>query len=316
MALDPINSAIFNIADMIGLNSKSAKPAEVGFNLNEFKAAIAKNQGIAKTSTFLVNIIPNFHNHLNVNQKASITRASLQSTGQLTFFCSATNLPGLTLETSSTRRYGIGPEFKIPVSFSYPNLNLVFYGDNNGNVLKYFTFWLNNIVLHNTQYPLNSDNIIPEGDPFIKGLNVTPVNFREGPGSGKTGTAPFEFKYPSETSCIIEISMFDPDARRFETRTFLDAYPVAVGDVRLSWADHDTFMTIPVQINYSRYYTTYDYPPTSKGVAGDLTLLQKLIKVGTVAQTLSTVKKPRSVADMINLTNNASIAGGGLRGLF
>ena len=311
MALDPINSAIFNIADMIGLNSRQAKPAEVGFNLNEFKSNINFNGGIAKTSTFLVNIIPN----KNVSVKTN--RASLQSTGELTFFCSATNLPGLSLETSSTRRYGIGPNSKIPISFSYQDLNLVFYGDNRGNVLKYFNFWLNNIVMHNTQYPINSDNLKPSSDPFRpRGLTTSIDDISKDRNSSISGAAPYEFKYPSETSCIIEISLFDPDARRFETRTFLDAYPVAVGDVRLSWGDHDTFMSIPVQINYSRYYTTYDYPPTSKGVAGDLTLLQKLIKVGTFAQTLSTVKKPRSVADMINLTNNASIAGGGLRGLF
>ena len=314
MALDPINSAIFNIADMIGLNSRQAKPAEVGFNLNEFNSYINVNGGIAKTSTFLVNIIPNFHKNLNNEAVVKINRASLQSTSELTFFCSATNLPGLSLETSSTRRYGIGPNSKIPISFSYQDLNLVFYGDNRGNVLKYFNFWLNNIVMHNTQYPINSDNLKPSSDPFSGRSKID--NVSNDPNTPVSGAAPYEFKYPSETSCIIEISLFDPDARRFETRTFLDAYPVAVGDVRLSWGDHDTFMSIPVQINYSRYYTTYDYPPTSKGVAGDLTLLQKLIKVGTVAQTLSTVKKPRSVADMINLTNNASIAGGGLRGLF
>lgn len=312
MALDPINSALFNIADMIGLNSKTAAPADVGFNLNEFKQNLSKRYGIARTSLFLVNIF-NTQNIDNDYLTSAISGSPNFSSDvrELTFFCSAANLPGLILETDSTRRYGIGPLQKVPVSVSYPDLNLLFYGDNSGYINKFLRYWMNSIVMNNFNGPVNSSevrNTNPLDPTSIE------VNSEDGPYYSK---APYEFEYKNLYSKTIEISLFDPDSNRFETRTFLDAYPIAIGDVNLSWANTDEFMRIPVNITYSRYITSSEKYPAPRGsIAGNLTLLQKLIKVGTVAQTLSTLKKPRSVADVINLTNNASIAGGGLRGLF
>jgi len=312
MALDPINSALFNIADMIGLNSKTAAPADVGFNLNEFKQNLSKRYGIARTSLFLVNIF-NTQNIDNGYLRSAISRSPNFSSDvrELTFFCSAANLPGLILETDSTRRYGIGPLQKVPVSVSYPDLNLLFYGDNSGYINKFLRYWMNSIVMNNFNGPVNSSEV-RNTNP----LDPTSIEVRlsNEPDYSK---APYEFEYKNLYSKTIEISLFDPDSNRFETRTFLDAYPIAIGDVNLSWANTDEFMRIPVNITYSRYITSSEKYPAPRGsIAGNLTLLQKLIKVGTVAQTLSTLKKPRSVADVINLTNNASIAGGGLRGLF
>jgi hypothetical protein len=40
------------------------------------------------------------------------------------------------------------------------------------------------------------------------------------------------------------------------------------------------------------------------------------MKLGTIAQTISAIKRPQSVGDAINLVNNASIVGGGLSGFF
>ena len=311
MALDPINSALFNIADLIGLNSKTAKPADVGFNLNEFKQNISKRYGIARTSLFLVNIY-NTQNLYNQFPMSSITNAGNFSNEvrELTFFCSAANLPGLLLETASTRRYGIGPLQKVPVSVTYPDLNLVFYGDNSGYINKFFRYWMNSIVMNNFNGPVNS-GILPNMNP------LGPTEMARVPSEPNYAKAPYEFEYKNLYSKTIEISLFDPDSNRFETRTFLDAYPTAIGDVNLSWANTDEFMRIPVTMTYSRYFTdSKDYPAPRGSMADNLTLLQKLIKVGTAVQTLSTIKKPRGVADVINIINNASIAGGGLRGLF
>jgi hypothetical protein len=312
MALDPINSALFNIADMIGLNSKTAAPADVGFNLNEFKQNLSKRYGIARTSLFLVNIF-NTQNIDNVALRSAISGSPNFSSDvrELTFFCSAANLPGLILETDTTRRYGIGPLQKVPVSVSYPDLNLVFYGDNSGYINKFFRYWMNSIVMNNFDGPVNSSKVMNTNPLDPTNISVRSLNETD------YSKAPYEFEYKNLYSKTIEISLFDPDSNRFETRTFLDAYPVTIGDVNLSWANTDDFMRIPVNITYSRYITSSEKYPAPRGsIAGNLTLLQKLIKVGTVAQTLSTLKKPRSVADVINLTNNASIAGGGLRGLF
>ena len=320
MALDPINSAIFNIADMIGLNSKSTKPAEVGFNLNEFKQNITKFYGISKNSLFLVNIYNTFgyvksssEGFIRVNRAFGNSAEKSGAIRALSFFCHSTTLPGLSLDSSATRRYGIGPNIKSPISVSYPDLNLMFYGDNEGNINSFFRHWMNTIVMNNFTGPVNSDSIEDKSaDTFYADKTVVKT-----PGTTNFFKAPYQFEYKSQYGMTVEISLFDPDSRRFETRTFLDCYPIAIGDVNLSWANVDDFMRIPVTLTYSRYFTsTEKYPAPKAGEAGNLTLLQKLIKVGTVAQTLSTVKKPRSVADMINLTNNASIAGGGLKGLF
>lgn len=317
MALDPINSAIFNIADMIGLNSKSAKPAEVGFNLNEFKANITKFNGIAKTSYFLVNIYNQYGYAIDGEKKFTFERAfgndklKTESMKIMSFFCEATNLPGLRFEVGSTRRYGIGPNIKTPISVEYPDLSLSFLGDNQGNINGFFRHWMNTVMLNNFEGPVNADSTDQEMNVGTGGtfaFRKQQEIFRK---------APYQFEYKNLYQMIIEVSLFDPDSRRFETRTFLECYPLAVGDISLAWINQDSFMRIPVTIGYSRYYTSSEnYPAPRASQAGNLTLLQKLIKVGTVAQTLSTLKKPRGVADVINLTNNASIAGGGLRGLF
>jgi hypothetical protein len=317
MALDPINSAIFNIADIIGLNSKSTKFANVGFNIEEFKSNISKQYGIAKTSLFLVNIFhtlkPNWSGETKSFYHTSAMSTSTnnnQAARNLTFFCGATNLPGLNIDTATTRRYGIGPSQKIPVSVSYPDLNLIFYGDNSGFIHNFFRYWMNSIVMANFDGPVNSNEIANQ-NPFDR--TSISVNLER----DIRKKAPYEFEYKTNYTMTVEISLFDSDSHRFETRKFLDVYPTSVGDVNLSWGNTDEFMRIPVNLTYSRYFTSSEvYPAPRASQVNNLSLLQKLIKAGTAVQTLSTVKKPRSVADMINLTNNASIAGGGLRGLF
>jgi hypothetical protein len=45
------------------------------------------------------------------------------------------------------------------------------------------------------------------------------------------------------------------------------------------------------------------------GVSNNLTLLQKILKIGTIVQTVASMRSPKSVGDAIGVLNNANIIG-------
>lgn len=215
--------------------------------------------------------------------------SGLQISKDLSLLCHQASLPGVSFGTSDIRRYGVGVTEKKPTFPIFTDLSLSFIGDGRGAVRNYFYNWMNNIV-----------------------------RFTDHAGGAANGQmAPFEVRYKEDYMVRMNIVVVDRYNRNILVTEINEAYPIALGDQSLSWYDNDSLMSVPVTFTYYNWKSqTIDVGSVLAGQNPSPNLLQKLLKVGTAIQTLSTIKSPRSIGDIVNVTKNAASSINGIKGLF
>lgn len=200
----------------------------------------------------------------------------------LKFFCMQTDLPGLDLGIEENIIHGTGPIERFPHTALFGDINLGFIGDGQGLILSFFHRWLNNIVLFDDR----------------KGNS----NF-------------YRVSYKDTYTCRIQIEVFNPGSDKILVYTLEEAFPYRINQMQMNWADQNSMMNIGVSFYYKTWHT--DKLPIAQDPAlPGLTTVQKLLKLGTIAETVMSLKKPQSVGDAINLVNNANIVGSNMSGFF
>ena len=276
-----VDSITSRISSAIGLSTSMPTRKTSGFNIEEFKSVIG-SKGILPTNLFLVTI-QSAGLSSSVNDIA--TAQGLGGTGlEMSFFCMKTDLPGLNLMTENNIIHGTGPLEEFPYSMAFTDVDLQFIGDARGQILSFFHNWMNSIVDFNAN-----------------GLNTRSNRF-------------YKVSYKETYVCNIEIVVFDPHSNQIMRYSLIDAFPTRLGQIAMSW-DQTSFMNINVSFKYSSWTSTNLFTPTSDEAAG-LSSIQKILKLGTIAQTISAIRKPTGIADIINVVNNANIIGSGSSGFF
>jgi hypothetical protein len=264
------------LGNAIGLNTNNLPRAEQGFDINTFRSQIIGDTGLLKTNLFLVSI--------QFSQEFAQTQTQLMKVTPRTLmmFTEQCALPGISIGSEDqSRRYGTGVAEKMPFGVFFTDITLSFLADGNGEIMKMFHNWIKYIVNYDSR--------------------------RNGP-TGFNEAEPYEVAYKDNYSATIEITVFNESADKIITYTLNEVYPLFLGEVGMSWADNDSIMKIPVTFTYRDWQTdSMSTANLSKGVSNNLTLLQKILKVGTAVQAISSLKKPQSVGDTINIVNNANI---------
>jgi hypothetical protein len=149
------------------------------------------------------------------------------------FLCESATLPGVAWQPDDIRTSGYGTTEKRPINSSFQDVTLSFYNDSNSKVMSFFHQWMQAVFNFN-------ENINPAGT--AKGV---PMN---------------TFAYPKEYYGIVNISHFDESGENIITYTLNEAFPIAIGDVNVSWADSDQLVRIPVAFAYT-YWTAETLDP-------------------------------------------------------
>lgn len=207
----------------------------------------------------------------------------------LPFLTESTNIPGVAFATSDIRRYGYGPMEKKPYAPIFVDQNMNFYGDGSGLVHKFFYKWMNGILKYDE---------FPMGRP------------------GFNGVRPFEVEYKRQYAVDITITTIDETDKKIIEIKLFDAFPIAVGDVSLNWAQTDSFVNFPVTFTYYKWKRTDISINLEDLIGEDLSPVQRVLRAGTAIQALAKVRKPNNVADIINVVNNSKVAIGSVGGLF
>lgn len=252
-------------------------------DLNKFRSTIAGKNGLLRTNKFYVEI----------NPPPMMAGAATEIARVIPFLTEATNIPGMSLATSEIRRYGYGPIERKPYAPVFTDQTFTFLGDGTGQIHQFFYSWMNGIV-KSDRMPYSS---------FGVGFN---------------GLKPFEVEFKNQYATEIRITVLDEANKKVIVVNLHEAYPIFLGDVALSWADNDSIMRIPVTFTYFNWsLEEIDLSGLLDGAtSGGLSLLQKILKVGSAIQTISTIRKPTGIADVINVIGNAKKAIGGLSGIF
>lgn len=206
----------------------------------------------------------------------------------LHLYAESANIPGLMFATSETRRYGTGPIEKKPYAPIFNDISVSFLVDGQGDLYKFFYTWMNRIV---------------SSDQFVNGNAAHP-----------NGLAPFEVEYKDDYKCQMMISTFDEAGNGVLSSQLVDAIPIAISDTPFSWGDTDQVMKLQVTFTYFQHILNTDKGEAVSGYRRPLSGFQQIVKAGTAIQTISSLKKPQSVGDVINVINNAKIISRGYFG--
>lgn len=233
-------------------------------------------RGVLPTNLFLVTITP------FSSQISTAMNEETLDPRSLSFFCMKTPLPGIDLALESNTPLGTGPVENFPHRAIFTDIELQFIGDAKGQILTFFHKWLNTIV-----------------------------NFDD----RRENTSFYRVAYKDQYVCVINITVFNHQSDKIIEYTLKDAFPYRINQIDMDWTNTNSMMNIGVNFQY-KTWSSNRIPVTDAGSSFGLSTFQKIMKLGTIAQTVSTLKKPQSVGDAINVLNNANIIGSGLSGFF
>lgn len=179
------------------------------------------------------------------------------------------NVPGVSIQTSDIRRYGIGPTQRMPIgSVNNSTFTLNFIADQQGIYYQYFKAWMDYIVHFDDR--------------------KTPMNV-----ASKFGTFNYEVEYMENYVTDIKLVELDPKYNEITTTTLVDAYPVAIQDKQINWGNSGLMM-FTVEFAFAASDTSYKQ--LEAGFAKEVSangsgIIGNLIKAGNTLQLLSSIKK-------------------------
>jgi hypothetical protein len=257
-------------ASFLNLNKKSTADSK----LTKFYASI-KKVGVARTNKFETLItIPKLANFP--------VKGGIEELMQLR--CETANVPGVSINTADIQRYGYGLTEKAPIGAVMADLTCSFIGDAQGEIYKFFYRWMTGIIKWDNKPTANARR-------SFNYLN------------------PYEVEYKSNYSSTIQLLTYSENEDKLLSWTFYEAFPTGLGEVQYNWGDNDNLVRIPINFAYSYFRCDdIDEDIVLKGsVSNELGPFSKLIKAGTAVQTIMSMKRPRSVGDIINVVNNAKV---------
>jgi hypothetical protein len=223
-------SRLTRLTEDFPINDFRSSVAQEGFDIERFKSVALGNSGVARPNLFLVNF--HFSNDMLKGIKSEPSQ-------RLSLLCENTTLPGVHFTTEAIQRYGYGPIEKKPVAAMFNDIPMNFIGDGDGYVLKFFHYWMNFVI------------------NFNSGSQGTTMKSSTGPKSSSSESAkPYEVRYKDDFDCEIEIVLFDATSQKFLVTTLTHAYPSALNQTTLSWAEADSYMKIGCMMTYRDWYST------------------------------------------------------------
>lgn len=263
------------------------KPQGPSSRYNNFISEI-HNSGIAKTNYFDVVISLPIIMISDANEADGSVTPTME---KISLYAESSSLPGLNIQTDSVKRFGVGPTENVPYSTQFNDITINFIADGRGEIYKFFYNWMHGIV--NADMDIGSNKI------------------------SKRGLAPYEVEFKNRYQTKITITTYNEQNDKILVYDLYGAFPKTMPDINLSWKDSDGFMQFGVTFCYMYAKLLNANEPFTAGPNGvkGLSLLQKLIKIGTAVQTLKSLKRPRSIQDALaSSTTVKNIASGS--GLF
>lgn len=208
--------------------------AQRGFNVGVFKAAIASKKFLRPNLYNVEFNIPNvLVNGINYAENKNTVRT-------LEYFVEATSMPGITVNTYQAQRYGYGTVEQRPLLPTYTDIMFTVIFDEENLNYDFFYDWMNSIVNVDVRSGLNEpSNIVTTGGVFN---SIIP-------------TVPYELAYKEDYVSDIGVQVYN-DLGQLKKKIILrDAFPKAIGDIRLAWSDNNSYMRLPIMFGYTDWYS-------------------------------------------------------------
>lgn len=195
------------------------------FRLDQFISATI-NEGLAMTNQFHIMIHGTIPSKQPVNPGDIVVNGPARNSPvdkKIPFMAYNAEVPGFQIQTTQTRKYGIGPSFQYPMAPGNHEMTVTFYVDQDGVILQYFEDWIERIIARNE--PVNPEY--------------------------STGTK-YTVGYKSDFAKTMDILLFQRGLNTYAEYKLENVFPVQIGSPQLNWGDHD-IMRLPVRFAYDNY---------------------------------------------------------------
>jgi hypothetical protein len=192
--------------------------------------------------------------------------------------------PGVQFALTDIKRYGVGTIERKPTVPLFIDVPFSFINDSDGVIRKFFYLWMNGII----------------GFDELPRANAAKDSF---------GKLPFDQSYKDEYQTDIEIIQFNEVNNKVQVVKLYNAYPYSMTDINNNWASENTFTQFQVSFTYTHWAIEdidLQLREPKRSATGDLTLFQNLIRSASLLQTISSVKKPQNINDVINVVNTGA----------
>ncbi len=254
----------------------------MAFDINTFRSKFEKYGGASRTSLFLVEIYkPNKKSEVRITPE------------EMRFFCKSVTFPGINLDITENRPYGVGMPVRYPSGATAQDVNAIFMLDSNHQILGFFHSWIQDVFNY-------------------QATNLAAAN------KYSPNQAVYELGYFNDYSCNIRIKYFSSHSSEAYYECLLEgAYPTQVGSVELSWDSNDQYGVLPVSFAFEKISFSGNASGPIQGInSRGFGLIDYIISIGQIGQTIESIKKPKSVQDAINMFTNVAYTWDNLRNLF
>ena len=259
-----LNTAMNALGTLAALKSLSgSRPPSTNSKYNNFLAEIRANS-VARTNLFEVTITP-----------PAILTGSTSTVNKIALYAEGAQLPGLFLQTAELKRFGFGPNEKVPYAIQTNATTINFIGDGKGELYKFFYRWLQGIVRG-------------DYDPSTESVS-------------QNGLTAYEVEFKERYKCQMIITTFNEQGTPVLEYQLTDAFPVNIADVALNW-NEGGMMQFSVQFEFlqSKLLKVEEKLQLTNNGFGGLSKIQKLAKIGTAVQTVLSLKRPSGVQDALS----------------
>lgn len=193
----------------------------MAYNISEFKSNIGR-YGIMPTNKFLVVMTAPLNLNFNTFTDVGDLFNTLGTERMLYMRSEQVKIPGITIQASDNKRYGMGVAEKMPHNAQFTDIGMTFLADNSGDIYRYFYSWMNKIV------------------DFSGTANYF-------------GRPTYTVNYKDSYSTDIYIIVYDNEGNITKFITLYKAYPIAMNEIGLDWNSINTAMKINVNFSYREY---------------------------------------------------------------
>lgn len=198
----------------------------MAFNVQNFSDNLAA-RGTLQTNKFEVRMTaPNVFFTNDIVVPAGRRSGFLETSRNLRFRAESVNLPGVLIDAYETRRHGVGPQQKFGTNVRFSEFSVTFIEEGSSNIYEFFYYWIN--------------SIFDTGGYMSTTTVATPI-------------PTYLTSYKSEYITDVEVRVYDNQGNQKNSVTFIEAFPLSLGDVSLSWSDNNRLFRTSVTFGYTQW---------------------------------------------------------------
>jgi hypothetical protein len=200
------------------------------FNVADFASNIAR-YGTLQTNKFEVTFFERIIEQNTTTITKIISNANLTEDESISFVngglihkerIDSVKLPGSTIDTYESRRYGVGPNIKVGTNVRMEPFSISVITDKNYNLYKFFYTWVNSVF--------------------------------DFSGSAVGNRLPtYLTNYKDEYSMRTEVRVFENTGLLKAKYIFFDSFPIGITEPSLSWRDNNNLLKFDVTFAYTNW---------------------------------------------------------------